>query len=108
MCVTPQMRLGFGHVFGFRICLDTREHWANARRSGGFGTGQLSGKQGKKRKCCKAGVEELEPRKQDRVCSSFVSPRVPPGGMEDSHGVSSWLMDGYDVFVVNIYSCDRR
>jgi len=26
---------------------------------------------------------------------------------EDSHGAALWLMDGYDVFVTDIYSCDR-
>ena len=25
----------------------------------------------------------------------------------DSHGVGWCLMDGYDVFVIDIYSCDR-
>ena len=26
---------------------------------------------------------------------------------EDSHGAALWLIDGYDVFVIDTYSCDR-
>jgi len=28
-------------------------------------------------------------------------------GEGDSHGAALWLIDGYDVFVIDIYSCDR-
>ena len=28
-------------------------------------------------------------------------------GEGDSHGVALWRMDGYDVFEIDIYSCDR-
>lgn len=29
-------------------------------------------------------------------------------GRRDSHGVAWWLMDGWEVIVVDIYSCHRR
>jgi len=28
-------------------------------------------------------------------------------GEGDSDGAALWLMDGYDVFAIDIYSCDR-
>ena len=33
--------------------------------------------------------------------------KVPFGSHAGGSGVALWLMDGYDVFVIDIYSCDR-
>ena len=41
-----------------------------------------------------------------RVCVPFLSPRVVMRE-GDSHRAALWLIDGYDVFVTDIYSCDR-
>jgi len=60
---------------------------------GGWGGGRRYGK---------ASVRELEARRQ---WDSLFSCCQPGGG--DLHGAALWLMDGYDVFVIDIYSCDR-
>jgi len=45
------------------VCLDILESISNAGMRDSLGTVQLSGKEGAKRKCCKAIVEELEARR---------------------------------------------
>jgi len=67
-----------------------------------FGIVQFLGKLGEKRRYGKASVRELEARRQ---WDSLFSCCQPGGG--DLHGAALWLMDGYDVFVIDIYSCDR-
>jgi len=59
-------------------------------------------KQGEKWKYCKISRKELGARRWESVCFPFVSPEVVMWG-EDSHGAALWLIDGYDVFVIDIF-----
>jgi len=79
--------------------------WAHVSGSGVFIV-QPSGKPGEKRKHGKANVRELETCDSGRVCFPFVGPGVMMWE-GDSNGAALWLIDGYDVFVIDTYSCDR-
>jgi len=77
---------------------------------GSFRMVQLSGKPaenpGEKRKHCKASVKDLEARRWECLFSFWLAGRVD-GGRRDSPEVVWFLMDRYDVPVIDIYSCDR-
>ena len=105
----------FGNALRIRVYVSASgvfvESISHAEMRDSFGIVRLSGKPGdklrEKRKHGKASVgESWKTGGSGIVCFPFVSPGVMMGE-GDSHGVGLWLIDGYDVFVIDIYYYDR-
>ena len=75
-----------------------------------LGIVQLSGKPGEKPggkwNHGQASMRDLEDRRSWESLFSFCQPGSSDGE-GDSNGAALWLIDGYDVLVNDIYSCDR-
>jgi len=86
------------------------ESISHAEMRDSFGIVRLSGKLGEKlrekRKHGRASVRGWKPGDSGIVCFPFVCPGVMMG-KGDSHGVGLWLIEGYDVLVIDIYYYDR-
>jgi len=85
-----------------------RESIANSGMCDGFRVAQLSREEsrGESGSTVRPVRESWKTGGSGRVCFPFVSSGVMMWE-EDSHGAALWLMDGYDVFVTDIYSYDR-